>query len=192
LRLFCRPSGSPPSRCGVRKNIPPPPALCQALFSFFLKIPVFFRQIVFYFVTSKYPSVLVARHCLFYPPREFIKCARVIFDMEKIEFGLLADFRHCFSEGPARPRRGFAVQTREILPCAFAHALPVAGIGRDAERVFLPAKIPEAYAAALESPVFVQPRRNKKPPGLFYSTFFCVFLCYNKTIRGTRYERKYR
>ena len=31
-----------------------------------------------------------------------------------------------------------------------------AGIGRDAKRVFLPAKTPEAKAVALESPVFAQ------------------------------------
>ena len=61
----------------------------------------------------------------------------------------------------------FAPQTRGILLCAFAHALPVAGIGRDAERVFLPAKIPEAYAVALESPVFVQSCGTKSHPDYF-------------------------
>jgi len=43
----------------------------------------------------------------------------------------------------------------------------VAGIGRDAKRVFLPAKIPEAYAVALESPVFVQPCGTKSHPDYF-------------------------
>ena len=80
-----------------------------------------------------------------------------------------------------------------ILLCAFAHALPVAGIGRDAERVFLPAKIPEAYAVALESPVFVQPCGTKSHPDYFFLLCYAFFmLYYNRTIRGTRYERKYR
>ena len=47
-------------------------------------------------------------------------------------------------------------------------------IGRDAERVFLPAKIPEAYAVALESPVFVQPCGTKSHPD-YFSALLCVF-----------------
>ena len=90
------------------------------------------------------------------------------------------------------PRCEFAPQTREILLCAFPRTpLPVAGIGRDAERVFLPAKIPEAYAVALESPVFVQPCGTKSHPDYLFC-FVLFFLCYNRTIRGTHYERKYR
>ena len=66
-------------------------------------------------------------------------------------------------------------------------------IGRDAERVFLPAKIPEAYAVALESPVFVQPCGTKSHPDYFFLLCYAFFmLYYNRTIRGTRYERKYR
>ncbi len=53
-------------------------------------------------------------------------------------------------------------------------SLPVAGIGRDAERVFLPAKIPEAYAVALESPVFVQSCGTKSHPD-YFSALLCVF-----------------
>jgi len=38
----------------------------------------------------------------------------------------------------------------------FIYSGLAAGIGRDAKRVFLPAKIPEAKAVALESPFFAQ------------------------------------
>ena len=55
-------------------------------------------------------------------------------------------------------------------------SLPVAGIGRDAERVFLPAKIPEAYAVALESPVFVQPCGTKSHPDYFFLLCYAFFM----------------
>ena len=40
--------------------------------------------------------------------------------------------------------------------------------------MFLPAKIPEAYAVALESPVFVQPCGTKSHPD-YFSALLCVF-----------------